>query len=79
MKYINLPLINKFKHYGYNSQAHIGKGSYVNIFNQGAAYIGKDLNKKEGENVIAIKKINMELLRQEDEYLSQCIEKEIDI
>jgi len=29
MKFIGLPLVNKFKHYGYNPQAHIGKGSYV--------------------------------------------------
>ena len=79
MKFINLPLINKFKHYGYNSQAHIGKGSYVKYFNQGAAYLGKDISKKEGENIVAIKKINIELLKQEDDYLSQCIEKEIEI
>ena len=29
MKYIGLPLVSKFKNYGYNPQAHIGKGSYV--------------------------------------------------
>ena len=29
MKFIGPPLVNKFKHYGYNPQAHIGKGSYI--------------------------------------------------
>jgi hypothetical protein len=31
--------------------------------------MGKDFDKPEGENIVAIKKINMKLLRQEDEYL----------
>ncbi len=31
MKCAKLPLDNKFKNYGHNSQASIGKGSYVKL------------------------------------------------
>ena len=55
MKNINLPPNNKFLHYGYNSQASIGKGSYVFKIIQGIAYVGKDFDKPEGENIVAIK------------------------
>jgi hypothetical protein len=39
--------------------------------------MGKDLTKPEGQNIVAIKQINYAQLQKEDDYLAQCVLKEI--
>ncbi len=37
------------------------------------------MNLPEDSNTVAIKKLNMQLLKKEDEYLAECVYKEIEI